>query len=305
MVNSVVGAMVCLSLVVIVGYAGQISLSQMAFAGTAGFVLSRLGHNLGVPFPVAPLLAAAAACLIGVVVGLPALRTRGSNLAVLTLAAAVAAEELVFKAPLVSGGLRGSPVPRPSLAGVDLAITGRSAGQFPTAAFGLFALIVLAALALGVAALRRRPLGRRMLAVRANERAASAAGIDPVATKLLAFGLSAFCAGVAGALIAYQQGTVSFESFGVFVSLSYLAVAYVGGIASIAGALVGGSLVAGGILFTAVEGVAGLGRYQLLMSGIALTVMAVLRPDGLAGAARQFLFRHRESTRRRLRTGGA
>jgi len=305
LVNSTVGAMVCLSLVVIVGYAGQISLSQMAFAGTAGFVLSRLGHNLGVPFPVAPFLAAAAACLIGVAVGLPALRTRGSNLAVLTLAAAVAAEELVFKAPLVSGGLRGSPIPRPSLAGVDLAITGRRPGQFPTVSFGLFALTVLAALALGVAALRRRPLGRRMLAVRANERAASAAGIDPVATKLLAFGLSAFCAGVAGALIAYQQGTVSFESFGVFVSLSYLAVAYVGGVASIAGALVGGSLVAGGILFTAVEDVAGLGRYQLLTSGIALMVMAVMRPDGLAGAAQRILLRHRESTTRRLRTGDA
>ena len=276
LVNSMIGAVVCLSLVVLTGYVGQISLAQMAFAGVAGFTLSKLADGLGVPFPVAPLLAAAAAAAVGVVVGLPALRLRGLSLAVVTLAGAVAVEELVFKSPAVTGGFAGTRVPEASVLGFDLGL----AGARP---FGFLVLAVLAGAGLGVAALRRGPLGRRLLAVRANERAAAAVGVDVVATKLAAFALSAFVAGLGGALLGYGQGQLSFGSFGVFVSLSYLAVAYVGGIASIAGALVGGLLVEGGLAFTVLERAAGLGRYQLLVSGAALVLVAVLRPEGLVG----------------------
>jgi len=276
LVNSMIGAVVCLSLVVLTGYVGQISLAQMAFAGVSGFALSKLGDGLGVPFPLAPLMAAAAAAAVGVAVGVPALRLRGLSLAVVTLAGAVAVEELVFKSPAVTGGFGGSSVPEASVLGFDLGLAG-------TRSFGFLVLAVLAATGLGVATLRRGPVGRRMLAVRANERAAAAAGVDVVATKLAAFALSAFVAGLGGALLGYGQGQLSFGSFGVFVSLSYLAVAYVGGIASIAGALVGGLLVEGGLAFTVLERVAGLGRYQLLVSGAALVLVAVLRPEGIVG----------------------
>jgi len=276
LVNSMVGAMICLSLVVLTGYVGQISLAQMAFAGVAGFALSKLGVGLGIPFPVAPLLAAAAAAVVGLVVGLPALRLRGSSLAVVTLASAVAVEELVFKSTAVTGGFGGTRVPEAWILGLDFGL----AGSRP---FGFLVLAVLAGTALGLAGLRRRPAGRRFLAVRANERAAEAAGIDVVSTKLAAFALSAFVAGLGGALLGYGQGQLSFGSFGVFVSLSYLAVAYVGGIASIAGALVGGLLVEGGLAFTVLERAAGLGRYQLLVSGLALVLVAVLRPEGIVG----------------------
>ena len=276
LVNSMVGAVICLSLVVLTGYVGQISLAQMAFAGVAGFALSKLGGGLGVPFPVAPLLAALTAAAVGLVVGLPALRLRGLRLAVVTLAAAVAVEELVFKSPALTGGFGGTRVPEASVLGLDLGL----AGSRP---FGFLVLAVLAGVAVGVAGLRRGPVGRRFLAVRANEAAAAAAGIDVVSTKLAAFALSAFVAGLGGALLGYGQGQLSFGSFGVFVSLSYLAVAYVGGIASIAGALVGGLLVEGGLAFTVLERAAGLGRYQLLASGLALVLVTVLRPEGLAG----------------------
>lgn len=276
LVNSMIGAVVCLSLVVLTGYVGQISLAQMAFAGVAGFSLGKLADGLGVPFPVAPLLAAAAAAVVGVAVGLPALRLRGLSLAVVTLAGAVAVEELVFKSPAVTGGFGGARVPEASILGLDLGL----AGARP---FGFLVLAVLAGAGLGVAALRRGPVGRRFLAVRANEQAAAAVGVDVVATKLAAFALSAFVAGLGGALLGYGQGQLSFGSFGVFVSLSYLAVAYVGGIASIAGALVGGLLVEGGLAFTVLERTAGLGRYQLLVSGAALVLVAVLRPQGVVG----------------------
>jgi branched-chain amino acid transport system permease protein len=270
LINSLVGAVICLSLVVLTGYVGQISLAQMAFAGVAGFSLAKLTSAWDVPFPVAPLVAAVLAAAVGVAVGLPALRLRGLSLAVVTLAAAVAVEEAVFKAPALTGGFEGTRVP--TLPGV---------GRAGTVGFGLVALAVLVAVALGVVALRRGRLGRRFLAVRANERAAAACGVGLTATKLTAFALSALVAGLGGALLGYGQGRLSFGSFGVFVSLSYLAAAYLGGIASVSGALVGGLLVPSGLVFTVVDG-----KYQLLVTGLALILVAVARPQGIVGRAR-------------------
>ena len=270
LVNSLIGAVICLSLVVLTGYVGQISLAQMAFAGVAGFSLAKLTTTWDVPFPVAPLVAAGLAAVVGVVVGLPALRLRGLSLAVVTLAAAVAVEEAVFKSPALTGGFEGTRVPE--LAGV---------GRTGSRGFGLVALAVLAAVALAVTALRRARLGRRFLAVRANERAAAACGINLTATKLTAFALSALVAGLGGAMLGYGQGRLSFGSFGVFVSLSYLAAAYLGGIASVSGALLGGLLVPSGLVFTVVDG-----KYQLLVVGISLIAVAVLRPQGIVGRAR-------------------
>ncbi|MDQ6910827.1 MAG: ABC transporter permease, partial [Actinomycetota bacterium] len=253
LITSLVGAVVCLSLVVLTGYVGQISLAQMAFAGVAGFTLSKLAQDVGLPFPLAPLLAATVAGLTGLLLALPAMRARGVNLAVVTVAGAVAVEELVFRNPALTGGFEGSKVPSPSPFGIDLGIGGGSGTAYPRVAFGLFVLAVLAAVAIGVAWLRAAPFGRGLLATRANERAAAAAGVDTSRAKFGAFGLSAFIAGIAGSLLGYQQGQLSFGSFGVFVSLSFLAIAYLGGIARISGAMAGGALVAGGIVFTAVD----------------------------------------------------
>lgn len=270
-VTSLIGILVCLSIVVLTGWSGQISLAQMAFAGVAGFSLSRLAVEVGVPFPIAPLLAATLAAGAGLLVGLPALRARGVSLAVVTLAGAVVVEEAVFKRPTLTGGFGGSRVPAP-------------AGLEPSgAAFGLLVLAVLVVTAVGLAKLRTAGAGRRLLAVRANERAAAAVGVDVAATRLGAFALSAFLAGVAGALLGYQQGQLSFGSFGVFVSLAYLAVAYLGGVAGIAGAVVGGLLVPSGVAFTLLD----LGRYQLLASGLGLMVVTVLAPGGVTGWRRR------------------
>jgi branched-chain amino acid transport system permease protein len=285
LIQSLIGAVVCLSLVVLTGYLGQISLAQTAFAGVAGFALARLAGDAGIPFPLAPFLAAAVAGGLGLVVGLPALRVRGVSLAVVTLAGAVAVEEMVFKSPAVTGGVGGTAVPEPRLLGLDVGIGGGGSTSYPRPVFGIVLLAVVAGLAVAVRWLRGTAWGRRMLAVRANERAAASAGVDVAATKLAGFAVSAFVAGLGGALLAYGQGRLSFASFGVFVSLSYLAVAYVGGITRVSGALVGGALVSGGIAFTALDRVAALGRYQLLATGLALVAMAVGYPAGVAAAA--------------------
>jgi len=229
-------------------------------------------------------LAATVAGGVGTLLALPARRFRGVNLAVVTLARAVAVEELVFRNPGLTGGFVGNKVPTPSLLGLDLGIA--SGGDYPSARFGLLVLAVVTALALALVAVRRGRTGRRLLAVRANERAAAAAGVDVARLKLGAFAASAFLAGTGGAFFAYSQGQVSYGSFGVFVSLSVLAAVYVGGIGTVSGALIGAALVSGGIVFTALERLAGWGRYQALVTGLAVVVLAVIRPDGLAGTGR-------------------
>lgn len=282
LITSMTGAIVCLSLVVLTGFVGQISLAQMAFAGVAGFALSRLADGLGLPFLLAAPLAVSVAALAGLAVSIPALRVRGVDLAVVTLAAAVAIEEMIFKNPGFTGGVAGARVPPPTVFGWSLAIA--EGGSFPRPVFGFLVLAVLTGVALAVRRLRLGRLGRRMLAVRANERAAEACGVGVTGTKLVAFTISAAIAGTAGTLLGYQQGQLSFESFGVFVSLSLLALAYLGGIGTISGALLGGALVTSGLVFTLLDSGGGLGRYHLLLSGVAVVVTAVVFPDGLVGA---------------------
>ncbi|MCZ7526710.1 MAG: ABC transporter permease [Acidimicrobiia bacterium] len=279
LIVSMIGAVIALSLVVLTGFVGQISLAQMAFAGTAAFTLSKFADKVGIPFPFAPLMAAGVAALLGLLVGIPALRVRGVNLAVITLAAGVAIEEFVFKNPSYSGGFRGSPVPEAGLFGLEF-------GRGNDISFGIFVLVVLTLVALGVSNLRRSTTGRRLLAVRSNERAAAASGVSVASAKLLAFAISSFIAGLGGCLIAYQRGQVSFESFGVFVSLNYLAMAYLGGIAVVSGAMVAGALASGGLVFLSLDRWIGFGKYELLVAGIGLIITAILNPEGIAGGMR-------------------
>jgi ABC-type branched-subunit amino acid transport system permease subunit len=280
---SVIGAMLVLSLVVLVGYVGQLSLAQAAIAGTAGFLVSRFADGMGIPFPIAPLVAATCAAALGAVIGLPALRVRGVQLAVVTLAGAVAVEQVVLRNPRIAGGTGGAVVPEPSLFGVDLGP--RASNGQPTLAFGVTCLVVLAVLALVVGNIRRSAFGRRMLAVRSNERAAAAIGIDVVRVKIAAFAIASFIAGIGGAMTGYLQGSVSEQSFGVFVGISLLATAYLAGITSVNGAFVGGLLIGGGLFATVLTDSLALGQYYVLLSGLGVVVTAVLNPEGITPAA--------------------
>lgn len=286
--TTVIAAVVALSLVVLTGFAGQASLAQMAFAGVAGFALSRFAARWGVPFPVAPVLAALVAALFGVLVGLPALRVRGTNLAIVTLAGGVAIAEFVFKNPDVVGDAAsgGAPVPNPELGGWDLGLTLGSEASRPV--FGVFLVVVLALLAFAVANLRRSDTGRRILAVRSNERAASAIGIEVSRVKLQAYAIASFIAGIGGCLIGYRFSSVSDASFGVVASLAALSVAYLGGITSISGAVTSGLMAASGVAFFAMSRLTErLGVWETFISGVLLIVTAVLNPEGIAGGVRR------------------
>jgi ABC-type branched-subunit amino acid transport system ATPase component/ABC-type branched-subunit amino acid transport system permease subunit len=283
LIVSMIAAIVCLSLVVLTGYVGQISLCQMTFAGVSGFAVSKLALEVGIDFPWVLIIAALCAVPMGLLLGLPALRVRGVQLAVITAAAAVAVSEFVFLNPSITGSYAAPKVPAPSLFGLNLDVRATHAADYPRAAFGFLVLVVLVLTAIAVTNLRRNATGRRMLAVRANERAAAAIGVDVRTTKLVAFAISAVVAGLAGALLSYQQGQVSPLAFDVLVSVTFIAVAYIGGIARVSGAIIGALLVAtGGLAAVALEQWINLGKYEVFLGGLGLVIMAIAHPDGLA-----------------------
>jgi branched-chain amino acid transport system permease protein len=285
--TTVIAAVLALSLVVLTGFGGQTSLSQMAFAGVAGFALSKLATQYDIPFPIAPLLAAIGAMIFGLIVGIPALRVRGTNLAIVTLAGGVTIAEFVFKNPWVIGDIStgGAKVPNPSLGGWDLGLVYGTKVSRPI--FGIFLVIVLALLGLLVANIRRSGSGRVMLAVRGNERAAAAVGIDVTRVKMTMFAASSFIAGVGGTLIAYRFGSVSDLSYGVVASLTALSVAYLGGITSVSGAVTAGITAQAGIAFYGMSRLFdGLGSWEALIGGVLLIVTAILNPEGIAGGIR-------------------
>lgn len=285
--TSVIAAVLALSFVVLTGFGGQTSLAQMPFAGVSGFALSKLAIHWNVPFPIAPLLAAGLATIFGIVVGIPALRVRGTNLAIITLAGGVAISEFIFKNPAFVGDASsgGAKIPHPMLGSWDLGLVLGTKSSRPV--FGIFLVVIALFLSLAVANIRRSATGRRMLAVRSNERAASAIGIDVARAKMLVFSLSSFIAGIGGCLIAYRFGSVSELSYGTVASLTALAFAYLGGITSVSGAITAGIVASSGVAFFATNRVIGsLGKWEAFIGGVLLIITAIQNPEGIAGAIR-------------------
>jgi branched-subunit amino acid ABC-type transport system permease component len=292
LINSLLGVIICLSLVVIVGFVGQISVVQLALAGVAGFTMSHLTTDLGgvwARFPISLLIGASVATIVGLLVAVSALRVRGVSLVVVTLAAAVALEQFGFQNSRWGGGPTGSPVTQPELGGLDLSPDAAFRGlddKLPSPVFGFLVLGATILLCLLVANVRRTSLGQRMLAVRSNERAAAAAGINVRNTKLAGFGIAAFIAGMAGALYAYNFGSVSSGRFGALTALGLIAFAYFGGITMVSGAVIAGIGATEGLLPHAFDEWFGLsGTWALLIGGFALIITLLVNPEGIAGTA--------------------
>jgi branched-chain amino acid transport system permease protein len=290
LINSMLGIIICLSLVVIIGFVGQISVVQLALAGVAGFMMSHLTTDVGgvwARFPLSLLIGAATATIVGLLIAVSALRVRGVSLAVVTLAGAVALEQFGFLNSRWGGGPRGSPVTQPSIGGLNLAPDASFRGldgDLPSPVFGFLVLAATVLLALLVANVRRSSLGQRMLAVRSNERAAAAAGINVRNTKLAGFGIAAFIAGMAGALYAYNFGSVSSSRFGAVAALGLIAFAYFGGITMVSGAVIAGIGATEGLLPHAFDEWFGLsGNWALLIGGFALIITLLVNPEGIAG----------------------
>jgi ABC-type branched-subunit amino acid transport system ATPase component/ABC-type branched-subunit amino acid transport system permease subunit len=300
LMNTAIAVALTLSIIVITGFVGQMSVMQLALAGVSGYLVSHLATGAGIGFPVGPLIAALAATVLGLLVGVSALRVRGVQLAVVTLAAAVAIENAWFTSDTLGGGEGGAAVPQPHFLGINL---GNKAGfrgldgQLPSPVLGIVILVVTILLCLLVANLRRSQMGQRMLAVRANERAAAATGINVRNVKLMAFGLSSFIAGIAGALFAYNFGSVSATTFDALTELGFIAFAFVGGITMVSGSLFAGLVATEALIPYALQKWFGLsGTWALLFGGISVIFNLVLYPEGAAGAALQRKLKARRRT---------
>ena len=268
-------AMVCLSVVVVTGYAGQLSLAQFLIGTAGAFAGARLMAVNGVSFLPACLAAVASAVLLGLIVGAPALRTRGINLAIATLGLGVVLYALILNNFEITGGVSGLKVGPVSLFGWDI-----DPAQHPQR-YGFVALCLLLAMCLGVANLRRGAAGRRLLAVRSGERPASALAVNVYAAKLFSFMLAAGIAGVGGCTLAFLNSNVIFSRFDIFTSISVVTATVVGGVGFIPGALLGSTLMAGGIVSRYLDKISNLGLWLGLIGGLFVIITLRSDPDGM------------------------
>src|ERR671916_850253 len=269
-------ALVALSLTVLTGWAGQLSLGQFALVGLGGMTTYSLVQNR-LAFPLAVVLAAVLTTAVAVVVGAPALRMRGLFLAVSTLALAVAAPWILSQGIFQDADHFSPLLRRPTVGGVSLA----SQRSYYYVCLGVLVVAILV-----VARLRASGLGRALLAVRDNEQAASAMGLSPARVKLFAFAVSGGLAGVAGGLLVGLLVQFTPDQFTATASLEVVAVAVVGGLASITGTVLGALFVVGLPAFFPDSPEVG-----LLTSGAGLLVLLLYFPGGLV----QLLFSARHA----------
>jgi branched-subunit amino acid ABC-type transport system permease component len=267
-------AMLAVSTSLLAGVAGHVSLGQVAFFGLGAAVSYQLAVSVGWPFWLALVGAGVIAALASMIVGLPSLRVPGLLFAVTTLGFALAAQGWLLAQPWMVGS--GVLAPRPILGPVDLA------GQ---RAYFVFALVVLALVAWVTRNLLRSGPGRQIVAVRDNEATAAAFAVPLVRTKLLAFAAAGFIAGVAGAVYGHGLQNFSVNDFpvanpglqaGAIDSLRIVAIAVIGGLGSIPGAIAAAALIVGVNQLT--DSVA----LQLLTSSVGLLVLLLVLPGGLA-----------------------
>jgi sulfate-transporting ATPase len=278
---TVATAIICLSVVVVTGYAGQLSLAQYVLAGVAALFAAKLSPHL--PFLLCLIIAVVINVVFGLIVGIPALRTRGVTLAVVTFGLGVAIYAVLLSNVSFTGGQSGLPVRPPSLFGWSID------PFFEGGRYAFFCLTVLTLLTLGVANLRRGAIGRQLLAVRSNVRAAAALGVNVPAVKSYAFALASGIAGIGGVLLAFLQPAVLVSLFDVFTCITIVGVVVIGGLGSPAGALIGSTLIAGGVTSKIFGQWENFNTYLPLIGGILLLVNLRAAPDGLFDLNRRLL----------------
>ncbi len=239
--STVLAFAVCaMSVTMLTGWAGQLSLAQMGFAGLGAFSAASFRNGVGWPFVVCLLLGAASAAGAAFVIGLGALRVRGLLLSVSTLAFSVAASQYVFRRPFLSGSETSSvPFERGHLGPIDLDTRQRT--------YYWFCLAVLVLVTVLAARVRRSGIGRSVIAVRENESGAAAMTVEPIRTKLLTFTLAGFVAGLGGGLLGgvAAQVPLSERFFLPGDSLRLVAMTVIGGLGTLAGPIIGAVWVIG------------------------------------------------------------
>ena len=282
--NMVLYAIIGVSLVILTGWAGQISLGQYAIAGVGSAVAGGLAANHHLDFFLCVIIGALAGAAVAVLIGLPALRIPGLLLAVTTLAFAFTVQDFVLRREFFAWLVPkdNSFVDRPRLWGrLDMAEPSKVFGVTITAD-GKFYFLCLAFLLLALAmakSLRRNRSGRIFLSVRDNARVAQAYGVNPRTTRLAAFAISGLLAGMAGALLAYQNTVFSPGGFAPEKSIALFVMAVIGGVGSLTGAILGALYVVGLPLLPGLKNVQ---FVDFLTSGLGLLLVLFFLPGGLS-----------------------
>ncbi|HMJ12803.1 MAG TPA: branched-chain amino acid ABC transporter permease [Polyangiaceae bacterium] len=257
----------------LVGYTGQISLGHAAFLAIGAYTHVLL-YTQGLPFFVSAAAGALVAGSCGWLLGLPALKLRGPYLAICTLGFQVAVDQILGRWESVTGGRMGLGVPAPDeVAGLAAVLgIGKNSLYFLVCA----ALTTLTLL--GVYNLARSRVGRALVAIRDNETAAEAAGVDLVRYKTLSFALSAAITGLAGALCAHLFDRINPSNFTLMLSIELLVMVLVGGLASVLGSVLGAAL-----LVLSQNLLSSFRDYQSIVVGGILITVLLFEPMGLRG----------------------
>ena len=263
----VIYAIVAISLLVLTGWAGHISLGQFALVGFGGATTAILYGRHGWDFLLALPAGAVVAGVVAVVIGLPALRIRGLFLAVTTLAFAVTAETYLLQQRYFPWFIE-KRIRRPALWG-RLSLTDDWQQYY-------FCLVALVVVIVAVRNLRRSRTGRAIIAVRDNEMAAEAATMNTTRVKLLAFAISGALAGFAGGLYVINQQGVFSDAFNADVSLRLFSMVVIGGLGSMPGAILGAVYIRGAEFFLP-------SGWELIASGAGILVLLLFVPEGLGG----------------------
>ncbi len=273
-------ALAGLSLNMLMGYAGQISLGQFAFVGVGAFTTGYVTgvNDLRLPWVFGLAAAAVVGGAVAFLVGLPALRLRGLYLAVVTIGVAYVCWQSVFRAEAVGGGSAGKVIPPPYIGTKALSYS---------ANFLSIALVVLVLVWAMDVNLTRSRLGRAFQAVRADEQVAASFGVDVARYKLLAFTLSGAVAGLGGAVYGTAFGTVNSDSFSYSSSLLLVVIVVIGGLGSRGGVVVAAfftALLPDFMVWLFGEDIRG---YDLVINAALLMFTIARHPGGLAGAMRE------------------
>lgn len=266
-----------LGLNLLTGVCGQISIGHAAFFAIGAFASAIFTIKFGTSFWLALPFSGITSGIIALIVGIPVLRLKMIFLAIATIGLGVMTNNMLYNWTSVSGGAVGINVPKPSL--------GTFVFQSDESFFYIISSTVLI-LTLLYWHITRTRMGRAFLAIRESEIAASTMGIDVAKYKVIAFVLSAFYAGIAGSLVGHLAGYLSIETFEFFLSITFLAMVIIGGIASILGSFLGATFIV--LLPELLRGIPGAKDIQVLVYGLAMMMIIIYKPSGLASILLDF-----------------
>jgi branched-chain amino acid transport system permease protein len=214
----------------LIGYTGQISLGHGAFFGVGAYAGAILSTKAGLPFIIAVPAAGVITAIVGMVFGTPSIRLKHLYLCIATLASQFILDYIFVQWESMTGGAAGISIPAASLFGIDLG----SDRNFFYVIFFCFSILTWMAVNI-----TRTRYGRAFIAIRDNDQAAEGMGIPIFLYKLLAFAISSFYAGFAGALFAFYMISITPEPFSIWLSIQYIAMIIIGGLGSIPGSVFG------------------------------------------------------------------